>query len=135
MSDRIPTGPVHHIRLTVTDVDRSRRFYTEVLNFEYITDLPSGILLTNGVVGLGISPSPAPDRAPANDRFDEARVGLDHLSFQVESREAIEQAIATLDARGVPHGEIKDLGEGTGIYVLAFRDPDNIQLELSAPRA
>ena len=28
---------------------------------------------------------------------------------------------------------IKDLGSAFGLYVLAFRDPDNIQLELSAP--
>jgi catechol 2,3-dioxygenase-like lactoylglutathione lyase family enzyme len=135
MADRIATGTVHHIRLTVSDVDRSRRFYTEVLNFEHITDLPSGILLTNGSIGLGISPSPAPERAPADDHFDEARIGLDHLSLQVDSRQALEQAIATFDANGVSHGEIKDLGEGSGIYVLAFRDPDNIQLELTAPRA
>ena len=134
MSDRIPTGPAHHIRLTVNDVDRSRKFYTDVLNFDYITDLPSGIFLSNGAMGLGISPSPAPDRAPANDRFDEARVGLDHLSFQVASRQALERAVEALDAAGMPHGEITDLGEGFGICILAFRDPDNIQLELSAPR-
>ena len=40
-----------------------------------------------------------------------------------------------LDARGVPRGEIKDLGAAFGLYVLAFRDPDNVQLELSAPYA
>jgi catechol 2,3-dioxygenase-like lactoylglutathione lyase family enzyme len=134
MSDRIPTGSVHHLRLTVTDVERSRRFYTEVLNFDYIADLPSGIFLSNGAFGLGISPSPAPDRAPAGDRFDEARVGLDHLSLQVASRADLERAVEALDARGVPHGDINDLGEGFGICVLAFRDPDNIQLELTAPR-
>jgi glyoxylase I family protein len=33
----------------------------------------------------------------------------------------------------VSHGEIKDLGPGMGLYVLALRDPDNIQLELTAP--
>lgn len=135
MADRISTGPVHHIRLTVTDVERSRRFYTEVLDFAYVADLPSGIFLSNGALGLGISPSPAPDRLPAGDRFDEARVGLDHLSLQVDSRADLERAIAALDAHVVPHGEINDLGEGFGICVLAFRDPDNIQLELTAPRA
>ena len=35
------------------------------------------------------------------------------------------------NARGVPHGEIKPL-EPFGIAVLAFRDPDNIQVELTA---
>ncbi len=37
------------------------------------------------------------------------------------------------DKQGVPHGEIEDLGPDLSIYVLAFRDPDNIQLELTAP--
>ena len=37
-------------------------------------------------------------------------------------------------ARHVTHSEIRDLGEAFGIYILIFRDPDNIQLELSAPR-
>jgi hypothetical protein len=35
----------------------------------------------------------------------------------------------------VPRGEIKDPGEAFGIYVLAFRDPDNVQLELTATYA
>ena len=95
-------------------------------------ELNPGVFLSNGAVGLGLGPSPAPTRAPAADRFDEARVGLDHLSFGVASRAELERAAALLDERGVPHGEITDLGDAFGLYVLAFRDPDNIQLELTA---
>jgi len=47
----------------------------------------------------------------------------------------LEQAARWFGQNGVPHGEIKDLGEDFRIYVLAFRDPDNIQLELTAPYA
>ncbi len=132
MSTPIATGAVHHLRLTVSDVERSRAFYTEVLGFQQVMDLPSGVFLTNGVVGLGIGPSPDPGRAPAGDRFDEARIGLDHLSFQVASRDALVGAAQLLDERGVPRGEITDLGDALGLYILAFRDPDNIQLELTA---
>ena len=132
MSTPIATGAVHHLRLTVSDVERSRAFYTEVLGFQEVMDLPSGVFLTNGVVGLGIGPSPDPGRAPAGDRFDEARIGLDHLSFQVASRDALVGAAQLLDERGVPRGEITDLGDAFGLYILAFRDPDNIQLELTA---
>ena len=63
-------------------------------------DLPSGVFLSNGALGLGIGPSPDPGRAPAADRFDEARVGLDHLSFQVASRGELELAARLLDERG-----------------------------------
>ena len=67
-------------------------------------------------------------------RFDENRVGLDHLSFNVASRDELERAVQIFDRRGVPHGEIKTLSS-FGIYVLPFRDPDNIQIELTAPIA
>jgi glyoxylase I family protein len=133
MSAPIATGPVHHLRLTVADVARSRAFYTEVLGFQVVMELNPGVFLSNGAVGLGLGPSPDPARAPAGDRFDENRVGLDHLSFGVGGRAELEAAARALDARGVPRGEVKDLGPAFGLYVLAFRDPDNIQLELSAP--
>lgn len=66
------------------------------------------------------------------DRFNENRVGLDYLSLSVASMAELEAARALLDARGVPHGDILRL-ESFGIAVLAFRDPDNIQVELTAP--
>jgi catechol 2,3-dioxygenase-like lactoylglutathione lyase family enzyme len=31
MPTPIATGPVHHLRLTVSDVERSRAFYTEIV--------------------------------------------------------------------------------------------------------
>jgi glyoxylase I family protein len=132
MPTPINTGPVHHLRLTVSDVERSRAFYTDVVGFQFVMDLPSGVFLSNGAVGLGLGPSPDPSRAPTDDRFDEARVGLDHLSFSVAGRDELERARQILDERGIPHGEITDLGDAFGLYILAFRDPDNIQLELTA---
>jgi glyoxylase I family protein len=135
MPDAIATGPVHHLRLTVTDVDRARDFYTQVLGFAVVMDLDPGYFLSNGSVGLGLGPHPDPATAAPGDRFSENRVGLDHLSFGVADRAALETAAAVLDAHRVPRGEIKDLGAGFGLYVLAFRDPDNVQLELSAPYA
>ena len=56
------------------------------------------------------------------------------MSFAVSSRSILDDAVAVLDRRGVPHSEVRDLGEAFGIAILIFRDPDNIQLELSAPR-
>ncbi len=98
-------------------------------------DLNPGVFLSNGSVGLGLGPHPDPANAAPGDRFDENRVGLDHLSFGVGSRDELEQAARVLDERGVPRGEMKDLGAAFGLYILAFRDPDNVQLELSAPYA
>jgi glyoxylase I family protein len=147
VTNHIKVGPVHHLRLTVTDVNRSREFYTGVLGFEValaepppdgdaahdlVADaLQGGVVLINAGMWIGLRPA-AQQHVANKDRFDELRCGIDHLSFSVESRNDLEQAVRLLDERGVPHGEIKDLGP-FGIYVLAFRDPDNIQLELTAP--
>ncbi len=137
MSDGIATGSIHHLTLTVTDLRRSVDFYTSLLGFQMLMELsPTRVLIANaGGVIAALSTAPDPGRAVAGDRFDENRVGLDHLSFNVGSRGELEQAARLFDARKVSHGEIEDLGPGMRIYVMAFRDPDNIQLELTAPYA
>jgi catechol 2,3-dioxygenase-like lactoylglutathione lyase family enzyme len=83
--------------------------------------------MVRGNLLLGLRPV-----APEGDRFDEDRVGLDHLSFSVATRAELDQAVRLFDERGIPHGEIKTL-PSFGIHVLPFRDPDNIQIELTAP--
>ena len=129
----IKTGVVHHLALTVTDSARSRDFYVNLLGFQVLAEFDTTRILSNGSLTLAVKPASDPARASKDDRFDENRVGLDHLSLSVASLADLEKAIETLDQRGIPHGEIEDLG-AMGICVLAFRDPDNIQLELSAPK-
>ena len=129
----ISTGTINHFALTVTDKDRARDFYTQVLGFQFVTEFGPKYLLSNGQVILAVAETPDPGRAIQSDHFDENRVGLDHISFSVESRDDLERASQEFDRRGILHGEIKDLG-GLGILVMAFRDPDNIQLELTAPK-
>jgi glyoxylase I family protein len=124
---------VHHVVLTVTDADRSREFYTSLLGFQHVVDLGPRALLSNGSIMLAVGPAPDPSRAISDDRFDENRVGLDHLSLSVASLEELEAAVRLFDENDVPHGEIMDLGPDVGLYELAFRDPDNIQLALTAP--
>ena len=132
MTDVIMTGPVHHVALTVTDVERSREFYTTVLNFQVLAQIGPRVLLRNGTMVLALGP--APHQPLDDDHFDENRVGLDHLSFAANSLADLEHAVQMLEQRGTSHGEIKDLSPaGLPVYVLAFRDPDNIQLELTAP--
>jgi glyoxylase I family protein len=138
----IPCGDIHHLRLTVTDVQRSRDFYTGLLGFQVAVESPppgdpaeaeafkilfGGVVMIRGNLLMGLRPM-----APAGDRFDPDRVGLDHLSFGVASRADLEQAVRLLDERGATHGEITRLA-GFGIDVLSFEDPDGIQLELTAP--
>jgi catechol 2,3-dioxygenase-like lactoylglutathione lyase family enzyme len=134
MNNTIQTEAIHHLTLTVTDLARALEFYTGLLGFQKAMELgPSRVLLANGKTILALTEAPDASQAIRNDRFSENRVGLDHLSFNVSNHNKLEEAVRQFDRMGVPHGEIKDLGPNLGIYVLAFRDPDNIQLELTAP--
>src|SRR6266540_6327770 len=145
MAVPLSLGPVHHLRLTVTDVERSREFYTELLGFQIAMDAPPladdphhdlvvqslqlGIVMVNGDLLLGLRPV---DSARAGDHFDPFRCGLDHLSFSVPGRTDLEVAVRAFEERGVEHGAITDLPP-FGIAVLSFKDPDGLALELAAP--
>ena len=144
MPGQIPTGDIHHLRLTVTDLERSRQFYTSMLGFEVVVESPppddpstaevfkilfGGVVMIRGNLLMGLRPM-----APRSDRFDPDRVGLDHLSFGVASRDDLEEAVRLFDEQGVRHGEITAL-PSFAIDVLAFEDPDGVQLELTAPAA
>lgn len=133
MSNQVSTQAVHHLTLTVTNLQRSCDFYTTLLGFQMAAQLsPTRVLLSNGKAVLAITEPPDPSKAITGDMFNENRVGLDHLSFSVENRAALQEAVALFEQKGIAHGEIEDM-QGMGLSMLAFRDPDNIQLELTAP--
>lgn len=130
-----------HVRLTVTDLARSRAFYDGVFGFPVAFEVPADAdeatrkqlaFLFGGLIYalpdgslLGLRPV-----APGQDRFDEDRAGLDHLSLAVPGPEALEDAVAVLDGLGIAHEGVKDIGAGS---ILEFRDPDGVALELFAP--
>lgn len=129
MSAPAITG-ISHVDLSVTDLEASVAWYTELLgmvplfggrNEDFAYDVQYLIEPRSGVI-LGFEQH---DQNPGTP-FDERRVGLDHLSFNVESRELLDAWRARLDERGVPHSGIT---EEDNWDVLVLRDPDNIQLE------
>ena len=132
MNKQPNTGAVHHLTLTVSDIRRSTEFYTTYLGFHVAVEFEPRIALSNGSLLLVLTPPPDPAQAIPNDRFNENRIGLDHVSLSVDSLADLEAMSTILDEGGVDHGEIKDLGPGFAIYVMAVRDPDHIQLELTA---
>ena len=131
----ITLGAVHHITLTVTDVHRSKDFYTSILGLGVLADWGERILMGNGNIVVAVTLPVDKSQALPNDNFSEHRCGLDHVSFAMPDLAALEEAVRVFDEKGVSHGEIRDLSaNGVPIYVLAFRDPDNIQLEFTAPK-
>ncbi|MHA7218533.1 VOC family protein [Arthrobacter sp. MDT1-48-3] len=136
----IPITAFAHVRLTVTDIDTSRAFYDALFGLPIAFEVPEGAdeetreglgFLYGGVI-YRLGGSLLGLRPVADDRFSENRVGLDHVAFAVDGRPVLDDAAAQLDAMGIAHGGVKDIGAG---YILEFRDPDNIALELFAATA
>lgn len=131
-----------HVRLTVTDIARSKAFYDKVFGW------PTAVDASKSVDEPGVKDSPeqfyggtvyqTPQgtlfglRPVGTTGFDPQRTGLDHVSFAVASRADLESAAAALTEAGIKHGEIADLTDA-GIAILSFQDPDDINVELTAP--
>ena len=133
-----------HVRLTVTDIEKSKAFYLQVFDWPIAIDksdavdepgirdsqenfyggtvfqTPSGAL-------LGLRPV-----AASGQKFDSEHTGLDHLSFTVGSRQDLVVAAQRLADADIEHGEITDLTDA-GMAILSFQDPDGVNLELCAP--
>lgn len=134
---------LHHLALTVTDLDASVRWYGEVFNVHQVMDVPHaggmGAILMDPDQQLMIALHRHQDNDGAT--FGETTTGLDHAGFAVPARADLERWQEHLEAHGVVPGETADMpltqspisDEPYGC-VLVFRDPDNIQLELFAPR-
>lgn len=65
-------------------------------------------------------------------RFDERSVGLDHLALHVGDLMALEAWECWPSAHDVVHSGIQDIEGGRGGSLIVLRDPDNIQIELTA---
>lgn len=138
-----PLQGIHHVRVTVTDIGRSKDFYstvfgkdpqidaTDKIDEDGATEDPQrffgGCIFEVEGQLFGLRPV-----AQAGDRFDSTRVGLDHVSFGVATKADLESAAERLTAAGVENGGVISL-EGYGMSILSFQDPDDINLELVAP--
>jgi glyoxylase I family protein len=117
-----------HVELTVTDAKRAVAWWNEVLGFRLINRERSATFEVWAMMhpsGMVVDVMTHDDSPPG--AFDERRVGLDHLSFEVADRSALDEWVGHLDAKGVKNSGVLDIGYGP---TVVFRDPDNIQLEL-----
>ena len=127
---------LHHFGLTVRDVEASAGWYERVLGFRRIDhyDAPDGarrkVFLEHD--DLDVRVGLTQHRDGSVEQFDEMRVGLDHLAFAVRDRDDLDSWSRRLAAAGVTTSPISPANSIPGAFVLVFRDPDNIQLELFA---
>lgn len=135
---------LHHLALTVTDVDASVAWYEDVFGIKFMMDVPHpggvGKLLADETFQLVI----VLHRHDTNDGslFAETATGLDHVGLRVATRADLEAWQDHLESKGVVRADSADkpstqspIADEPYGSVLVFRDLDNIQLELFSPPA
>lgn len=113
-----------HVALTVSNMGRSRVFYSEALGLTVLdsSDSYCALLIGDGLAALILTCHDNEIPGP----FSEFRPGLDHVSLAVPDLASLEDWRTSLKQQGVP----SDLRRSEWGHHLNFRDPDNIAVEL-----
>jgi glyoxylase I family protein len=119
---------VHHLTLSVTDAQRSAEWYQRLLGEATIIhrEGPGWIRIRmqwpDGLV-IGATQH---DATTSGDRFDETRVGLDHLGIGCPGEADVRAWAQRMDDLGISHGPVEDVPYG---WAVTARDPDGIAVE------
>lgn len=128
----IEVNGMAHIILTVSQWEKARAFYAELLPFLGMTKVYDGnnfLYHVGGRTAVGIQRC-SPEHEDA--RFVQNRVGLHHLCLRARTRDDIDKVAAKLEAMGahIDRGPIE--GDwAPGYYFIVFEDPDGIRLEVN----
>jgi len=116
-----------HLTFQVSDVERSVRFWTQVMGFQEVERNENGaVFLRFGADhhSIAIAKGKADRRAPTEDGL---RTG--HLAFEVENTDALLAAREYLKQNGIPI--VFEGRKGAGCNTsLHFMDPDGYEFEL-----
>ena len=121
---------IGHVLLRVRDMERSKKFYSDILGFQVMEEDPEHggtfMALAGHAHTLDLFPVQGPEtvmpRTPG-------RVGVHHVAFVVDGEEALRRAYWSLEEHGVEITRAVDHVSQKSIY---FHDPDGNLLEIYA---
>ncbi|MFF5111007.1 VOC family protein [Streptosporangium sp. NPDC000509] len=119
---------VHHLKIWVSDLERSRSWYEKVLGLEHHTSFQD----EDGVIrGMSFTVPGAAFQIALRENPSLAKALFDADPFALQvTLEGLEAWVARLDGLGVPHSPIIKASAG---HALGFVDPDGVQIRLYAP--
>ncbi len=127
------TAGVHHVGLTVPDLDQTRAFFTEVLAYTQVGEVPDypAVFLTDGSTMITLWQAKSPATAIDFDRHNV--VGLHHLALSVPTDEALDELYGTLleDGRAKIEFAPEPLSEGPVRHMMCAI-PGGIRVEFIA---
>jgi glyoxylase I family protein len=132
-ADPIPSlAGLHHVGITVTDLERSVRWYEEMLGLVQVMEevYPGGRVVVMVRPGTAIDIGLDSHERNEGEPFAPHRTGLDHLALGTTTRAELDAWYAYLTAKGVECGDIKDVTEPLAFSLFSFTDPDGVALEI-----
>lgn len=126
MGINIQTPNLHHLALRVSDFERARKFYKDLLGFQVILEEPNLFIFMAGSTAIAIR---GPENGtPRGDVFNPFRIGLDHLALACENEKELKRVAGALDEADIENTGIKR-DDTLNRHYIAFKDPDRIAWE------
>jgi catechol 2,3-dioxygenase-like lactoylglutathione lyase family enzyme len=125
MADIEFTG-IHHVKLPVSDLARSREWYERVLGYTVEREFPDDDGVVRGVGGR-LPGAGVPVALRQNAQAAAGNAGFDPVSFAIADRGAAQAWADRLDELGVAHSPVIDATIG---WLLVFHDPDGTEIHL-----
>jgi glyoxylase I family protein len=124
---------LHHLGISVANLERSVRFYRDVVGADLLVGPNDGtspsFIGRMAILSLGGRIFDICEHSRnEGERFDPVRTGLDHLALEAESLDELRAWATWLDTRGVARSAVRDIADGLG-KMFDFIDPDGIQIE------
>ena len=121
---------IGHCAVRVRDIERAKKFYIDVLGFQFMEQDPEhgGVFMSLPGDGHTIDISQLDDPEAADSGpGGRTRVGVLHIAFKVGSYEDLKGAYESLLADGV---EVQRMIDHTSQRSIYFQDPDGNGLEI-----
>jgi catechol 2,3-dioxygenase-like lactoylglutathione lyase family enzyme len=142
----MPAKGLHHIDLAVSDVERSLAFYLDVLGplgwkvtrrYATYRGTEEVVYLGTGEAYAVVGNAAGPDAGgiglrPADGGAHQYYgVGVEHIAFEVDTREEVEDAYARATSTGAKiHFPPEEDRDEPGYYAFFAFDPDGIRVEV-----